>query len=306
MTPPGATPPEITAAPKTAVRRPVRLVALDVDGTTIDLDQRIHPRTRAAVRAAVAGGLPVVLATGRMYRSVLPWALDLEVRLPLVCYQGALVRTLPGEGAQVVDGVPQGETLAEDPVDPTVAVRALEVARAGGWHVQAYRGDRLLCDRLRPEGEAYSRIAQVEQVLVADLRPIMEAGSTKVVCVVEDEAGAAACETELRSALGAGARVVRSLPQFIEVTSPLASKARGVRRVCELLGIEMTEVAAVGDAPNDIDLLEAAGFAVAVRGAAPEVLRVADAVCGPPQQAGVADVLDRFSGWGFTGPTPAA
>src|ERR1700730_13839165 len=71
-----------------------RVVVLDLDGTTIDYRQRLHPRVRDAVRAAAAR-VPVIVATGRMYRSALPWALELGVHEPLVCYQGALVRGVP-------------------------------------------------------------------------------------------------------------------------------------------------------------------------------------------------------------------
>ena len=71
-----------------------RVVVIDLDGTTIDYRQQLHPRVRDAVRA-VAAHVPVIVATGRMYRSSLPWAVELGVHEPLVCYQGALVREMP-------------------------------------------------------------------------------------------------------------------------------------------------------------------------------------------------------------------
>jgi len=286
--------PDITlpGAPRPA-HRP-RVVALDVDGTLVDDHQQLHPRTRAAVRAAGAAGVHIVLATGRMYRSVLPWARELDVRAPLICYQGAMVRAMPTDASPVVDGVPQGEVLAEDAVDPACALRALDVARTGGWHIQAYRGDVLYCEQERPEAHLYARIAHVDFTLVDDLAPLMEAGSTKVVCVVTDEAAAQRCEDALRAALGDGARVVRSQPEFVEVTSPRAGKGRGLRVVCEQLRVRLDEVVAVGDAPNDVDMLEAAGFAVSVRTSRPAVVEAADAVCAPPEQAGVADVLEAL------------
>src|SRR5579864_7821439 len=86
-----------------------RVVVLDLDGTTIDYRQRLHPRIRDAVRA-VAARMPVIVATGRMYRSALPWANKLGARQPLVCYQGGLVREMP-QG----DGSP-GPTIFEQPL----------------------------------------------------------------------------------------------------------------------------------------------------------------------------------------------
>jgi Cof subfamily protein (haloacid dehalogenase superfamily) len=273
---------------------PVQLVALDLDGTTIDFEQRLHPHTRAAVRATVERGVPVVAATGRMYRSALPWTVELGLRAPLICYQGAMVRALPEPDAPLHDGVPQGRLLAEDALSGDVCARAVDVARAGGWHVQGYRDDRLLFEHTGPEADFYMRIGQVDSELVEDLAAALTHGSTKIVCVVLEEASAAACEATMRGQLGASARVVRSMREFVEITNPVAGKGRALRRVCELLGVTLDAVVAAGDAPNDADMLAAAGFAVAVEGADPLALAAADAVIPDPGDAGVAVLLETL------------
>lgn len=276
-----------------------RLVILDLDGTCLDAqDQSLHPRIRDAVRATVRGGTPVIIASGRMYRSALPHARELQVVEPLVCYQGALVRAMPVQGEAFVDGVPLGRLIFEDPLAPDVALRGLEVARRGGWHRQAYRDDQLICEEDRPEGQEYSRIAQVPITYVDDLAPVVARGTTKLVCVVEDAVEVERCEAEMRTVLGDSARVTRSLPPFVEVTDPVASKGRALMRLAERMGVSLADAVAVGDAPNDSDMLEAAGYAVAVAGAPASLLAHADAVCAPPKSAGVAEVLERL---GLTG-----
>jgi Cof subfamily protein (haloacid dehalogenase superfamily) len=276
-----------------------RLAILDLDGTCLDVeDQSLHPRTRDAVRAAVASGVVVVIASGRMYRSALPHARELHVAAPLVCYQGAVVRALPVEGDPLADGVPLGRLLFEDPLSADVALRGLALARQGGWHRQAYQDERLICEEDRPEAQVYARIAQVPITLVADMEPLLQRGTTKLVCVVEGSPDVESCEAAMRDGLGEAARVTRSLPQFVEVTNPVASKGKALARLCAHLGVRLEDSVAVGDAPNDADMLAAAGFAVAVRGAAEELLQHADAVCAPPREAGVADVLERL---GLTG-----
>lgn len=275
-------------------RRP-RLVVLDLDGTCLDAaDQSLHVRTRDAIRATVRSGIPVIIASGRMFRSALPHARELQVVSPLVCYQGAVVRAMPAEGDPLVDGVPLGRLLFEDPLSAAVARRGLAVAREGGWHRQAYQDERLLCEEDRPEAALYARISGVPITLVPDLEPVLARGSTKLACVVPDASDVVRCEEAMRSALGADARVTRSLPQFVEVTNPVASKGKALARLCSMLGLSLDDAVAVGDAPNDSDMLSAAGYAVAVEGAPESVLRVADAVCAPPKGAGVADVLERL------------
>lgn len=282
MSPPCITDPD---APRPT--RPVRLVALDLDGTCLDVDQRLAPRTRDAVRATVAAGTTVVIATGRMYRSALPWAREMGVTAPLLCYQGALVREQPRPGG---DGTP-GPVLFEDPVGPVTAEQALTIAREGNWHYQAYQDDLLICEEDRPEAHLYARIAQVEIHYVDDLAPVVRRGTTKIVCVVDDLENAARCEAAMRAGLDGEAHVTRSLPQFVEITNPVASKGRALRRLCDHLGVALQEMVAVGDAPNDSDMLKVAGYSVAVQGAPDRLLVHADAVCATAAEAGVADVL---------------
>jgi Cof subfamily protein (haloacid dehalogenase superfamily) len=271
------------------------MAILDLDGTCLDLrDQSLHPRTRAAVRAAVGNGVTVVIASGRMYRSALPHARDMGVLAPLVCYQGASVREMPAEGDPLVEGIPLGRLLFEDPVEPEVAQRALQVARRGGWHRQAYQEERLLCEEDRPEAHLYARIAGVPITFVDDLEPLLQRGTVKLACVVDDAVEVARCEAAMRGALEGLARVTRSLPQFVEITNPVASKGKALARLAERLGVGLDQAVAVGDAPNDADMLAAVGFAVAVAGAPGVLLREADAVCSGPAEGGVADVLERL------------
>lgn len=264
-----------------------RAVVVDLDGTTIDYRQQLHPRVRAAVRAA-ASHLPVIVATGRMYRSALPWALELGVHEPLVCYQGAMVRGMPARDRAEVERIFE-QSLGEAP-----ARRALHVAREHGWHFQAYQDDELLCDQDRPEAHLYSRISGVPFRLVPDLEPLLARGTTKAACVIEDLVEVdRACALMTRELAG-DARVTRSNPEFVEILDPNVSKAAACEIVCARVGCSLAETIAFGDAPNDIELLDVAGYAVAVWSSRPEVLAVADATCARPEDAGVADVLEAL------------
>lgn len=264
-----------------------RVLVVDLDGTTIDYRQQLHPRIRAAVRAA-ATRVPVIVATGRMYRSALPWAHQLGVSEPLVCYQGAMVREVPRE-----DGSP-GETILEQALRPLPARRALYVAREQGWHFQAYQDDELLCEQDRPEAWLYADISGVPFRLVPDLEPLLERGTTKGACVIEDPVEVDRASALMTRELAGSARVTRSNPEFVEILDPEVSKATACEIVCERLGYSLADAVAIGDAPNDIELLTAAGYAIAVASSRPEVLAAADATCAVPEDGGVADALEAF------------
>lgn len=284
MSKPETAPPPIQRLETTFVPR---LVVLDIDGTLVGEDLVLPERTRSVVRAA-AQRMPVLLASGRTYRSALPYAQELGVVDPLVCYQGALVREQPGAGGA------EGRVLFEEGLPGEVATRAVEVARDHDWHVQLYQDDLLLCDQDRPEARLYARIAQLEITFVDDLLAVAPRGTTKVACVSDDPQVVTDCVETMRTELAGAVRVTRSLPQFVEIVSPRVNKARALEIVCGRLGLRLSDAVACGDAPNDSEMLAAAGLGVAVRTARPEVLAVATAVCGIPEEAGVADVLEHL------------
>ncbi len=264
-----------------------RALVLDLDGTTIDYRQQLLPRIRAAVRAATRR-IPVIVATGRMYRSALPWALELGVDQPLVCYQGAMVRGMPADG-----GI-EGEHIYERELRPEPALRALHLARRENWHFQAYQDDELLCDQDRPEAYLYSSISGVPFRLVDDLEPLLGSGTTKAACVIDDPIEVDRASALMTSELMGVARVTRSNPEFVEILDPEVSKAAACEIVCARFGCTLAEAVAIGDAPNDVEMLEAAGFAVAVATSRPEVLAAADATCARPEDGGIADVIEAL------------
>jgi Cof subfamily protein (haloacid dehalogenase superfamily) len=273
---------EITAAAHP--RMTIRAVVLDLDGTCLDDKQRLHPRIRAAVNA-VAARLPVIVATGRMYVSALPWVRLLGANQPLVCYEGAVVRELLDAGDSM------GEILREELLGPAPAVRALQLARARDWHFQIYVDEQLLSESHRPEAEQYARVAGVPITLVSDLAPHLAGGTPKAVCVVIDPAEVERCLREMSTLLEGSARATQSRTEYVEIVNPHVNKASACEFVCERLGFTMNDAVAIGDAPNDIELLDAAGYSVAVSTARADVIAHADATCAPPQDAGVADVL---------------
>ena len=105
---------------------PIRLVALDLDGTLVDDDLLLRERTRAAIGAAIDRGVSVSIVTGRMATSAMVFARELGVRDPLVGFQGALIRAIPEPGSERL-----GRLLRHRPRRPLPARRSSGAARSG-------------------------------------------------------------------------------------------------------------------------------------------------------------------------------
>ena len=258
-----------------------RLLALDVDGTLVDRSLEIRPANLAALKDAMARGVRVVLATGRMVRSALKYARQLGTDEPMICYQGAVVSN------------PDGSYLREWPLSPEVAAAAVRLSREQGIHVNLYSDDEFYVESLDEGAKRYAEVAQVEPKLVDDLMTIAARGSTKVVYVA-DPKRLRQLEPTIRGAFDASARCTFSLPEFFEVIAADASKATALDEVCKRDGIRPEEVIAAGDAPNDIEVFRYAGMAVAPRNAFPEALAAAGATIAPPEEDGIAELVARF------------
>ena len=266
-----------------------RLLVSDLDGTLLDRRLTLDPRDVEAARRAQSVGVPFGIATGRMYRSALPYAQELETRLPLICYQGALVQELPS-------GDEPGAVLRRQEVDPEISLPVLDLARRRGWAVNVYQGDQLLVDAITPDVEFYTSIAQIPATVAKE--PPLEVrlldGTTKLTVVVSDTGKFPQVMSEISALAGERAEVTSSIVGFCEITARGVDKGEAVLFLCHHLGLDPKDVVALGDAPNDIPMLRAVGHPVAVEGSAPEVLELAEWVTGAPGEGGLASVVSHY------------
>ena len=262
---------------------PIRLLAIDLDGTLVNDRLEIDPRDVAAVRAATAAGVHVVIATGRMFRSSLPYAQQLGLTGPIINYQGAVVRDIASK-----------EVLYRCELTLPMQRRVLEYAEPRDWHVNVYVDEQVYTARARPEADLYERISMVPYEVVGPLSSWVRQESTKMVLVDLDPDEVPARMAELTAWMDGVATVTKSLSWFIEVINPEVSKARAVAMVAARLGVSQAEVCGIGDNTNDAEMIGWAGFGVAMGTAPEDVRRLARYVTGAPEEAGVAQVIERF------------
>jgi Cof subfamily protein (haloacid dehalogenase superfamily) len=216
----------------------------------------------------------VVVATGRMFRSVRPYLEEAGIDDPVVCYQGAVV----AEPAS-------GRFLRHEPIPVELAKEAIAAINAEGFPVNCYVDDELYVARHTAESHAYSSFQNLTVHEVGDLVEWLEKPATKLVAVGEP--------TRL-DVLEGRLYISKSLPYFLEFASPEVTKASGLAFLAEHLGFARERTVAFGDGENDVELLEWAGYGVAVANAHERVLAVADFMCPPVDEEGVAQVIEAF------------
>src|SRR5262245_9323326 len=262
--------------------RAVDAVACDLDRTLIGEDSVLHPRTRAAIEATRAAGIHFVLVTGRMFRSVRPYALEAGVDDPVVCYQGAVV-------AEPVNG----RWLRHVPIPLALARETIAALNEEGFGLNCYVGDELYVAEVTPEARRYADFQHIPLHAVGNLLGWLDEPPTKLV-VIDDPEVLDDLKQRMLGRFDGRLYISKSLPYFLEFASPDVTKAAGLDFVAEHLGFMRERTVAFGDGENDIELIDWAGYGVAVANAHERVKEVANFVCPPVDEQGVAQVLEAF------------
>ena len=248
----------------------------------LSFDLKLDGRDVETLHRAVAAGITVVACTGRPFLGALPWVRRLGLDQPIVCYQGAQVRT------------PDGGTLLDQGVSHDLALEVVSFARERDLHVQAYRDDRLIVERDRPEAHEYANHAGMEINVVGDLDTAIGPTTPKLVIVASRER-VEDLLPEMRARWAGRLEANTSMPTYLEVTNAGANKSRALQFLCERLGIPHDMTVAVGDGRNDSSMLSWAARGYAVAGADPEVISAADGrTIGGPGTGGIASLVSEL------------
>ncbi|TME02890.1 MAG: HAD family phosphatase [Chloroflexi bacterium] len=256
-------------------------MALDLDGTILDMKLNLDPRDVEALSHIVSAGVTVIACTGRPFPGAVPWVKQLGLEGPIICYQGAEVRTLDG-------GV-----LLDHGVEHELAMEVVRYARERDLHVQAYRDDQLIVERDRPEAHQYANHAGMKINVVVDLDGAMGPTTPKLVIVTVAEK-AEVLLPDVRRRWAGRLNAATSVPEYIEFTSVESDKASALRFLSERMGVAQGEVAAVGDGRNDASMIAWAGLGVAVEGSPPEVVAAADRVIPGPGHGGIQQLAEAL------------
>jgi Cof subfamily protein (haloacid dehalogenase superfamily) len=262
----------------------VQAFACDFDRTLVGRDSLLRPRTRAAIARSQAAGIPVIVATGRMFRSVRPYLEEARIAEPVVCYQGAAV----------VDPA-SGTFLLHEPIPIETAREAIELLAALGHPPNCYVDDRLYVEKQTEYSRMYAEFQHLPVEEVGNLAEWLERPPTKLVAVAEPE-DLPAVRATLAAAFADRLYLTTSLPYLLELGNPSVSKGTGLAFVADRLGLSLDRIVSFGDGENDIELIAEAGFGIAVEDANPLLLERADWVCPSADVEGVAKVIDAYLG----------
>jgi len=258
------------------------LVISDVDGTLVRHDKSLAEATIAAVGRLTLAGIPFTLISARPPSGIAPMVERLGIAAPVAAFNGGTIVA------------PDGIVLERHFVDEMVVRGIFHLAEGSGatpwvfayghWHVLDPNSPHIGHERIA---------ANQEPVVVDDLESLFGAVD-KLTWVDDDPARLTALEARCKDAYGPLATIARSQTYYLDVTHPNANKGDGVEALARLIGVNLEQVAVLGDMPNDLPMFARAGFTIAM-GQAPDDVRAAARYVSTSNDAdGVAHAIDEY------------
>jgi Cof subfamily protein (haloacid dehalogenase superfamily) len=187
-----------------------------------------------------------------------------------------------------------GDVVFHLSVDSTVAQRVVAYCAERRMHVNAYVGEDVYVASIGLEAEFTRQLNRLNPIAVPDLGAFVAASAPTKLVVVRLPRVEAGLLPQLQHDFQDELLVFSSVPQYCEMVNPRVDKGRALGSLIERLGIPREEVAAIGDGDNDVTLLEAASFPIAMGNGTERLKSIAREVVGSVEEDGVAEAIERF------------
>lgn len=260
----------------------IRLLLADVDGTLVTPDKQLTAAAIVAVRELGEAGVLFALTSGRPPRGMAMLLEPLDVRTPIAAFNGGL---LVDRDMAVIE---------QRTIPPELVPQAIGLLRAHGLDVWLYQGaDWFVQDVNGPHVDREAATVQFPPTVRADYEGLTD-GIAKIVGVSDDHDAVARAATDAQERFGEHVSAARSQPYYVDITHPQANKGSVADYLCRRYSIPETQIATIGDMPNDVLMFARSGLSIAMGNADREVQRAARRVTASNDHEGFAEAVRRF------------
>ncbi|MBG9451383.1 hydrolase Cof [Cytobacillus firmus] len=253
----------------------IRAVFIDMDGTLLKASNNISRRNMEAIYRLIDQGVMVFLATGRHYEVTAPYHKEIGLQTPMICLNGAAIHEAETGRATQIKTVQLNEE------------RFHHLTAESPCNVMIHTAAGLYCKETNEEIDYWTQVGQIPPQYIGDLRLATYQD------VLKYSVRTGSPSPELSALFKTEAGVIDWNDGF-ELVAPDVSKWAAIKSLLNELGISPNEVTAIGDGPNDIDMLRHAGTGVAMGNAGDKVKAAADFVTGHHENDGLAEYIERY------------
>ncbi len=262
----------------------IKLFVTDMDGTLLNSRHEISIENKKAIREAAAQGVIVTIATGRMYASAHRYAQELGVDVPIITYNGALIRPVTGED------------VFSSCLDEKVVEDVLRYCFERNWYVQIYNNtadsDNLYFEQACTYSHAYEASVSTKGQVIGRAGMLKKCAHVpKVLVITSGLRETESVLAELREKFGSRIFPVKSNANYVEIINENVNKGSAILQLAKMLGIQPHEIMAIGDSDNDLPMLRMAGQSVAMGNAGENIKCVCNYITADCDTNGVAQAI---------------
>jgi Cof subfamily protein (haloacid dehalogenase superfamily) len=262
---------------------PITLVIADVDGTLVTKEKILTERAIASINKMRDVGIKFAITSGRPPMGMAMLIEPLKIDEPVAAFNGGVLIK------------PDLKTVVRQnflPVD--VVKKALKLILDHKLDAWIYTDkDWFVRDVNAPHVAREQWTVKFPPKITNDINSLTES-IAKIVGVSDDLDLVARCEKDVQDATGDQASAARSQPYYLDVTSPKANKGEVVLAFMDILKIPASQIATIGDMPNDVNMFKKSGVSIAMGQASPEVQKSATYVTTSSEDEGFANAMEKF------------
>lgn len=264
-----------------------KIIALDMDGTLLNSQKQITPRTKQAIALAKEQGVRVVLASGRPIDGMRSKLEELELTSDqdyVLHYNGSMVQN-----------VATGEVIYKQIIDGKAAKTIAKLAAELGVNTHAFSQIHgLITPRVSEFTELESKINDGLKITEMDFSELEDDHPIIKTMIVAEPSLLSEAIKKIPAHLHQEFTVVQSAPHFLEFLNTQSNKGVGVKAIADHLGVPASQVMCMGDAENDHHMIEYAGMGIAMANAMEDTKRIADYITLSNDEDGVAAAIEKF------------
>jgi len=262
----------------------IKMVATDIDGTIFDWNLgEFTPGIKDCINRLSASGVKVVLVTGRMHKATTFLADELNLKTPIVSYQGGMIK----------ENSKNGEIYYRKDLDSSKAKQIIKWSRENNVHINLYMDDILYVEKDDETIKKYTDARYIEYK-VCSFDSLEIKNVNKILAIKYGDAETVTQWVNYLSKKYPELYIVKSTPYFCEVSNNEAKKSCAVEFLCKKWGINKNEVLTIGDQDNDIELLKSGGIKVAMGNGTPDLKKCADYITDTVQNDGFVKAVEKF------------
>lgn len=258
------------------------LAAFDLDGTLLNNNFQISDKNREAIRKLVDKGIRVVLVSGRMNATILPFSKRLGLEGPIISYNGALVKD--SKTLEVYHHLPVPEEIAR---------KIVALASLWSLHLNLCLDDSVYVAQKTIWSDLYDLRTGATSIPVGDLRRFDGRQPTKLQTISSPDSTDFWLQ-KFKSELGDSLYITKTMPEYVEFMNPKVSKGVAISELAKRFGIPKERIVAFGDSYNDESMFKASGFSIAMGNAVQLLKNAADYLTSSNDDDGVAEAIEKL------------